>query len=213
MIDCLTQAVSGHSLVLAEMAVSMVLAISIIPSDALAGWSATESLWLVGPPAAVYAMRSLFDQAAYRRCDAVTFNIVNQTKAVFCAVAAWFLLGEGQTLEQCAALLCAVGAGALLVSPSSKSGSAATTSGGNVDTCVTEVFSPSGVRKDKEGAGNRSFSTRPSSSELVEQQCSKLAPKRRVSSISTSGTILAFPTALCSGVCLGSPGQRDLGKI
>lgn len=181
---CVPQAVSGRSLVLAEMAISMALAIAIVPQDALFGWSASESLWLAGPPAAMYALRSLLKQAAYRRCDGVTFNIFNQTKVVFCAVAAWLLLGEGQTLQQCTALLCAVSAGALLVTPArggsgraaSGCGSIATLgprcagageSDGNEDVCVKEVGT-------------------------VEQRLNMTA-------IVGAGSALALGTAACSG--------------
>jgi len=77
-----------------------------------------ESAGIVGPPAIMYALRSFFKQAAYRRCTGVIFNVINQTKVVFCAIAAWMLLSEGQSFQQCLALLCAVGAGAMLVVPS-----------------------------------------------------------------------------------------------
>jgi len=117
---CVRQAVSGFSLVIAELVLSMALAVAVVPPEAFVDWSFLESAWLAGPPAAVYALRSLLKQAAYRLCDGVTFNIVNQTKVVFCAIAAWVLLGEGQTRQQCAA---AVSAGGLLISgPSSNSG-------------------------------------------------------------------------------------------
>jgi UDP-sugar transporter A1/2/3 len=99
------------------MVVSIVLATAAVPANAFSGWSLLESFALAGPPAAVYAFRSLFKQAAYRRCDGVTFNIVNQTKVVFCAASAWLLVGEGQSWQQIAALLCAVLAGVLLVTP------------------------------------------------------------------------------------------------
>merc|ERR1719362_2204150 len=93
----------------------MALAVAVVPPEAFVDWSFLESAWLAGPPAAVYALRSLLKQAAYRLCDGVTFNIVNQTKVVFCAIAAWVLLGEGQTRQPCAALFCAVSAGGLLI--------------------------------------------------------------------------------------------------
>jgi len=115
---CVAPTVSGQSLVLMENAVSMLLAIVLSPRSAFAEWSVMESAGLVGPPAIMYAFRSFFKQAAYRRCTGVIFNVINQTKVVFCAIAAWMLLSEGQSFQQCLALMCAVAAGAMLVVPS-----------------------------------------------------------------------------------------------
>lgn len=112
-----SEAVSAQSLVIAEMMVSVILALAVIPTDNFSEWSILGSLKLAGPPSVMYALRSLFKQSAYRRCDGVTFNVLNQTKVVFCAIAAWLLMGEKQTLQQCGALLSAVAAGALLVVP------------------------------------------------------------------------------------------------
>jgi len=131
---CTSEAVSTKSLVLAENAITAVIALTVTAPGAFVGWSILESLSLAGPPAMVYAIRSLCKQSAYRHCDGVTFNIINQTKTVFCAVAAWLLLGEIQTLQQCAALLCAVTAGALLVLPSAPRRTAETSPGLSIET-------------------------------------------------------------------------------
>jgi len=176
---CVPQAVSGRSLVLAEMAVSMVLAVVVVPSEAFSGWSALASLWLAGPPAAVYALRSLLKQAAYRLCDGVTFNIVNQTKVVFCAVAAWLLLGEGQTLQQCAALLCAVAAGALLVGAPSRSAG----NGRSPRACC--------------GGSQQRFAIEGSG----ESCCKETAlAEPRLGGAASAGAALALGTAACSGL-------------
>lgn len=117
---CVAEAVSTKSLVLVENVVTAVMSLttlSLTVPGAFVGWTITDSLVLAGPPAMVYAIRSLCKLGAYRICDGVTFNIINQTKTVFCAISAWILLGEAQTLQQCAALSCAVFAGALLILP------------------------------------------------------------------------------------------------
>eukprot|EP00929_Paragymnodinium_shiwhaense_P111560 TRINITY_DN7976_c0_g1_i1.p1 TRINITY_DN7976_c0_g1~~TRINITY_DN7976_c0_g1_i1.p1 ORF type:complete len:393 (+),score=68.17 TRINITY_DN7976_c0_g1_i1:188-1366(+) len=114
---CVAQSVSGQSLVLAELAFSMLLALLLTPREAFWTWSLWDSAVWAGPPALAYAIRSLLKTAAYRRCDGVTFNVINQTKVVFCATAAWVMMAEAQSLRQCCALLCAVAAGALLVAP------------------------------------------------------------------------------------------------
>lgn len=119
---CVRQAVSAHSLVMAELAVSILLAAMIVPWEAVSDWSFLQSLLLAGPPAFIYALRSMFKQAAYRKCDGVTFNVINQMKVVFCAISAWVLLGEGQSFSQCLALCSATIAGGLLVLPMTTAG-------------------------------------------------------------------------------------------
>lgn len=115
--SCVTREVSGQSLVIAELMVSITLALLVLPSDAFATWSVWNSATSAGPPAIMYALRSLFKQSAYRLCDGVTFNVMNQTKVVFCALATFVLLGEVQSFHQCLALFCAMLAGVLLVTP------------------------------------------------------------------------------------------------
>lgn len=118
---CVGGDVATQSLVVGELMISMILAVSLSPDRSFHGWSAFDSLLVAGPAAFVYALRSLFKQVAYRKCDSVTFNTINQTKVVWCAMAAWVLLGEPQNPRQIAALWCAICAGALLVAPSSSS--------------------------------------------------------------------------------------------
>jgi len=114
---CVRPTVRSQSLVVADMVASMLLGALLTPWAAFGEWSVNESLVLAGPPAATYALRSLFKQVAYRQCDSVTFNTINQTKVVFCAFAAWLILSEPQTLQQCIALCLAIVAGVLLVLP------------------------------------------------------------------------------------------------
>lgn len=115
---CVAGEVAGASLVVVENLVSMVLAIVLSPPGTFQSWSCSDSLMLAGPAAFCYSLRSFFKQAAYRRCDAVTFNICNQTKVVFCALAAWLLLHEVQSRRQVVALVVGMSAGLLLVVPS-----------------------------------------------------------------------------------------------
>lgn len=177
---CVSSAVSGHSLVIIEMVVSMVLALAITPPDAFVHWSALESIALVGPPALIYAVRSLFKQAAYRRCDAVTFNVINQTKVVFCAMGAWLLIGEEQSMQQVLALACAVGAGALLVAPSAASaGSNGSPARGSKKATLAQVALMDDVSP-------KSLAKTPA--------CG--APEAPAA----SGALLALATAACSGV-------------
>jgi len=173
---CVSKEVSGQSLVLAENLVSMVIAIVLSPPGAFHAWSFEDSFACVGPAAFVYVIRSLFKQAAYRRCDGVTFNICNQTKVVFCAFATWFLIEEGQTPQQMCALLCAVSAGVLLVAPGV--GARPSHIDGNVCNSL-----PSSVATDASQAGSQA-STWLHSSAL---------------SAPALGTAFALITACCSG--------------
>lgn len=185
---CVAQAVSGRSLVIAEMAISMCLALALAPAGALWRWSAYESLPLAGPPAAMYALRSFFKQAAYRRCDGVTFNVVNQTKVVFCALAAWLLLGEGQSPQQCVALLCAVGAGVLLVAPARGTGTC-----GGVGSLMATGPSTEELRPElniETGTNAEALEARGLSAKSGSVATTMLA----------SGTMLALATAACSGI-------------
>lgn len=124
---CVSNKVAGHSLVLAENLTSMFVAFCLSPVGAFASWTIGNSFVVVGLAAFAYALRSLVKQAAYRRCDGVTFNICNQCKIVFCAIANWVLSGEGQTPRQLSALACAVSAGVLLVAPAGGGGGASQT--------------------------------------------------------------------------------------
>lgn len=117
---CVDDVVSAKSLVLAENAVTAAMSLTTLAltvPGAFSGWRLIDSFYIAGPPAIVYAIRSLCKLGAYRVCDGVTFNIINQTKTVFCAISAWLLLNEGQSFQQCTALMCAVAAGALLILP------------------------------------------------------------------------------------------------
>lgn len=181
---CVSDSVSAQSLVLAENAMTLVLSLSLTKPDAFLEWSAAESLMLAGPPALVYSLRSLFKQGAYRRCDGVTFNIINQTKTVFCAVAAWFLLGEGQTPQQCLALFCAVAAGALLIVP---------------DSTLKRLLG--GSSGSDNGALDRTDKVAPVSvSGAAGKDAAASVSENLQAAVVASGLALAIATALCSGL-------------
>jgi len=167
--SCVTKDVSGQSLVLAELLVSMALALFVLSGDSIAAWSVWDSARSAGPPAVMYALRSLFKQSAYRLCDGVTFNVMNQTKVVFCAIATWVLLGEAQSFHQCMALACAMLAGVLLVTPM-----------------------PAAV-KTKDSSSVLS----PTSPKGLPRSAPAKSPS--VKSKATSGALLALITAACSG--------------
>jgi len=172
---CVDECVSTKSLVLAENAVTAVMSLSTLyltVPDAFGGWTLWDSIRLAGPPAVVYAIRSLLKNSAYRNCDGVTFNIINQTKTVFCAISAWLLIGETQTFQQCTALLCAVAAGALLILPQRHARS------GSSPTVTTHAAESTPKVLGNEAASKQTLT---------------------VSGSSSFGVILAAATAVCSG--------------
>lgn len=180
---CVDDIVSTRSLVLVENAVTAVMSLSTLyltVPEAFADWRLSDSIALAGPPAMVYAIRSLCKQGAYRSCDGVTFNIINQTKTVFCAIAAWFLLGEAQSLQQCAALLCAICAGVVLILPQrqAKTHGSAEAASKNVVESTPKVSAPTASDKDNGAA----------------------KPTETLALSKSAGITLAIATAICSGL-------------
>lgn len=213
---CVDDAVAPKSMVLAENAVTTVMCLSTLmltTPEAFAGWSLFDSVALAGPPAVVYAVRSLCKLAAYRLCDGVTFNVINQTKSVFCAIAAWILLGESQTLQQCMALLFAISAGAILVAPADafaldwnadrkKLKTAAVAPAEVVmqalekgDAKESSAVTRASPRPPLATVGAKEATSFPQEGAASEQPDSLPAASR-----SSSGVILAIATAMCSGV-------------
>jgi drug/metabolite transporter (DMT)-like permease len=229
---CVSSEVSGQSLVIVEIIVSMILAVMLTPMSEFVRWSLVESCCLAGPAALVYAVRSLFKQAAYRRCDSVTFNVINQTKVVFCALGAWFLMQEGQSPQQVLALLCAVFAGALLVIPSAPSnGDRAATATAeyqdNGSQCQRQVDETTASAKIEMqelkvtrrkvsnevittcGAASNSLSQLRVTSVSVTSAVPPAQKHSRTASAAISGAVLALATAVCSGTA-AAMSQRAL---
>ena len=59
---------------------------------------------MAGFPAALYAIQSLAALFAYQNLDALTFNILNQTKTMSAALCCYFILGRRQSRLQVVAL-------------------------------------------------------------------------------------------------------------
>jgi len=76
--------------------------------------SVLSSLRRASLPAVCYLLQNLALQAAYRDLDSLTFNCLNQTKVVATAVTLFLLTRQGQSPQQCLALLLVVCAGILL---------------------------------------------------------------------------------------------------
>jgi len=174
----------------------MAVAIALTPHTAFTTWSFVESFILVGPAALVYAARSLFKQAAYRRCDGVTFNVINQMKVVFCAIAAWFLIREEQSARQCLALFFAVLAGALLVVPDSGLASPATK---QRDTPGVKVEDKAAQTPASKQDAQTSCSLRKDVGTDADEATAKDSAQGIAVDL-RSGALFALATATCSGL-------------
>lgn len=65
-------------------------------------------------PAMVYAVQNVMIQISLQNLDGLTFNLLNQSKTIFTAVALFLIMGRKQSLPQVAALLGLLGASVVL---------------------------------------------------------------------------------------------------
>jgi UDP-sugar transporter A1/2/3 len=70
--------------------------------------------WAAVAPAACYLVQNLALQTAYRNLDSLSFNCLNQTKVVATAATLYMLSRQGQSPQQCLALVLVMCAGVLL---------------------------------------------------------------------------------------------------
>jgi len=87
--------------------------------DILKNWSLKKSVQGAGLPAIIYACQNIIMIIGYQNLDGLTFNLVNQTKSIACAVFLYFVMGRRQSLPQIGALMLLFGVGALISSDSS----------------------------------------------------------------------------------------------
>jgi len=73
--------------------------------DALRGWSIKTWISVAGIPAALYAVQNLAALMAYQNLDALTFNVLNQTKTLSAALCCYLVMGRKQSPPQIFALL------------------------------------------------------------------------------------------------------------
>jgi len=78
------------------------------------GWTLTSSLKVAAVPATLYAVQNLLNQNAKLALDAMTYNLMNQTKILSTALWCYVLLGQPQTGIQIGALLMLLTAAVLL---------------------------------------------------------------------------------------------------
>jgi len=92
--------------------------------EAVKGWSAMDALKLAGAPALVYTVQNVCIQTAYVNMDGLSFNLLNQSKILFTAVALYFMMGRRQSMVQVVALIGLFGASCILAAGKAQSSGA-----------------------------------------------------------------------------------------
>mmetsp|Transcript_14104 Transcript_14104/g.24052 ORF Transcript_14104/g.24052 Transcript_14104/m.24052 type:complete len:499 (+) Transcript_14104:205-1701(+) len=70
----------------------------------LAGWSVKTWLALAGLPAFLYTIQNVAALMAYQNLEALTFNVLNQTKILSAALSCYFVMGKRQSKMQVVSL-------------------------------------------------------------------------------------------------------------
>jgi len=83
-------------------------------------WKWRESFVVAAIPSLLYALQNVVNQSAYRNLDPIVFNLINQTKLLWSALALYLLLNRGQSTKQIFALVLLFLASVLLTLPSGK---------------------------------------------------------------------------------------------
>ena len=73
--------------------------------DVTSGWSIQSWLRLALLPATIYLIQNLCSLLAYQNLDAITYNVLNQTKTLSAALCCFLLLGKRQSKLQLVALV------------------------------------------------------------------------------------------------------------
>lgn len=69
------------------------------------GWTIMSWLRLSLLPATIYLIQNMCSLIAYQNLDAITYNVLNQTKTLSAALCCYFLMNKKQSLLQMLALL------------------------------------------------------------------------------------------------------------
>ncbi|KAG7374865.1 nucleotide-sugar transporter [Nitzschia inconspicua] len=83
----------------------LMLSISGNRTTALTGWTVTSWVTVAFLPAALYALQNIAALQAYQNLDALTFNVLNQTKTLSAALCCYLVMGRKQSYLQVVSLL------------------------------------------------------------------------------------------------------------
>lgn len=102
--------ITRSTVVLIQELVKGLLALSMMQitgstKSALNGWSVRTWISVAAVPAVLYAIQNMAALVAYQNLDALTFNVLNQTKTLSAALCCYFVMGRKQSLTQILALL------------------------------------------------------------------------------------------------------------
>lgn len=70
----------------------------------LEGWNVSTWISVAGVPAALYSIQNIFALMAYQNLDALTFNVLNQSKTLSAALCCYLVMGRQQSRMQIFAL-------------------------------------------------------------------------------------------------------------
>ncbi|KAL7576130.1 hypothetical protein ACA910_004792 [Epithemia clementina (nom. ined.)] len=108
------QGITRSTVILAQEVTKLLLAALMLylstggsPSKAgvLKGWTIANWIEVAGVPAALYAIQNVAALRAYQNLDALTFNVLNQTKTLSAALCCYLIMGKRQSKLQVVALL------------------------------------------------------------------------------------------------------------
>mmetsp|Transcript_25646 Transcript_25646/g.36172 ORF Transcript_25646/g.36172 Transcript_25646/m.36172 type:complete len:516 (-) Transcript_25646:65-1612(-) len=107
------QGINRSSVVLIQEMMKFVIAAACFQSQTghhekraiLADWSVKSWLTVAGIPAALYTVQNIASLLAYQNLEALTFNVLNQTKILSAALCCYLVMGKKQSKVQILSLL------------------------------------------------------------------------------------------------------------
>ena len=106
--------VCRSSVILVQEGVKFIIASSMLYSSgqfktAISSWSLSSWLKVAALPAALYSIQNLAALLAYQNLDALTFNVLNQTKTLSAAMCCFLVMGKMQSKVQVCSLFVLLG--------------------------------------------------------------------------------------------------------
>lgn len=102
--------ITRTTVVLAQEAVKLVMAFFMLRASgqtkqAFSNWTLRSSVTVAFIPAALYAVQNMCALMAYQNLDALTYNVLNQTKTLSAALCCYLVMGRKQSKAQVIALV------------------------------------------------------------------------------------------------------------
>lgn len=103
-------------------------------------WSIQKWLVLAGVPAALYVVQNMASLLAYQNLEALTFNVLNQTKILSAAVCCYLVMGKKQSRMQSLSLILLLASALVIEKIVSVSSILSLTSGGGLFSSATSAI-------------------------------------------------------------------------